>query len=174
MREVQSRRASVEVVRGKTFLHEYANLYFDARNPMMYRLVKGDLGSDSLCVLCVSYKVFEIKGVVVADRNAASEYVRFMSPENAIECLEYNKIFAKNWQNPCDPLSRESPEYFDRKAKKCAEVLVPRVVPAQLIVGCLVHDKSTLGRVEEALDAEALQLSVKVYPDVFFEGGAGW
>ena len=40
---VQSRRAEVSFEKLGTKLHDYANLYFDARNPMMYCLLSSYL-----------------------------------------------------------------------------------------------------------------------------------
>lgn len=42
---VQSRRAEVSFEKLGTKLHDYANLYFDARNPMMYYLLPSYLKS---------------------------------------------------------------------------------------------------------------------------------
>ena len=50
MNEVQSRRDKVNVPNGMP-LHQYANLYFDARNPMMYKRQDEDI-----CVLKIKTK----------------------------------------------------------------------------------------------------------------------
>src|SRR6266853_581300 len=67
MQEVQERRDLKQVPRGLK-LHQYANLYFHARNPMMNRR-KADAAD--LCVLCVSLDVSQVEGVVSADCNAS-------------------------------------------------------------------------------------------------------
>ena len=46
---VQERRSRVQV-QGKTRLHHYVNLYLNARNPMLYRLARGEGRTDDLCV----------------------------------------------------------------------------------------------------------------------------
>src|SRR4051812_36664288 len=71
MAEIQDRRARVVVPGGRP-LHEYANLYFTARNPMMY--LRKDEHAD-LCVLGVSPRVLDIAGTVVTDKNAAADFV---------------------------------------------------------------------------------------------------
>jgi hypothetical protein len=76
MQEVQERRDLKQVPRGLK-LHQYANLYFHARNPMMYK--RKESVAD-LCVLCVSLDVLKVEGVVLADCNASSNYVRFLPP----------------------------------------------------------------------------------------------
>lgn len=60
MAEIQDRRAVVRVPGGRP-LHEYVNLYFHARNPMLYKRLPMH---DSLCVLRVSTDVFDLPGAV--------------------------------------------------------------------------------------------------------------
>src|SRR3954468_8285242 len=76
MQEIQDRRDKKQVPGGLK-LHQYANLYFHARNPMMYKR-KGEAAS--LCILRVSTRVIAIEGAVISDQNAASDYVRFLHP----------------------------------------------------------------------------------------------
>ena len=52
---VQNRR-ECKMVPNHRPLHDYANLYFDARNPMLYSLLL-NRGVDELCVLCIDKKV---------------------------------------------------------------------------------------------------------------------
>jgi hypothetical protein len=73
MEVIQTRRSQVRVPGGRR-LHEYANLYINARNKMMYK-VKG--GHKDLCVLRISSGVLDLPEVVIADQNASSAYVRF-------------------------------------------------------------------------------------------------
>jgi hypothetical protein len=81
MAEIQERR-DVKQVPGGQKLHQYANLYFHARNPMMYKR----LGQAAdLCVLRVSCDVLGLPGVVLCDQNASSDYVRFLSPGQVSE-----------------------------------------------------------------------------------------
>src|SRR5688500_16757315 len=64
MDEVQDRR-DLKQVPGGLKLHQYANLYFHARNPMLYK--RRDAAA-TLCVLRVSTEVRHIEGAVFADR----------------------------------------------------------------------------------------------------------
>jgi hypothetical protein len=73
MDAIQERRAKRTLPTGMR-LHDYANLYFSARNPMMY-LRRGR--HRELCVLRVSPDVLDLPGVVVADGNASSGYTAF-------------------------------------------------------------------------------------------------
>lgn len=58
MADGQDRRDKVQVP-GRLKLHQYANLYFDARNPMMYKRLAQ---ADGLCVLSVSTQVLGCQG----------------------------------------------------------------------------------------------------------------
>ncbi|UIJ46246.1 DUF4433 domain-containing protein [Sphingomonas cannabina] len=78
MQPVQDRRDQRRVPQGLR-LHQYANLYFHARNPMLYKRL-GEAGS--LCVLRVSLDVLAMPGAVITDSNAASDYARFLHPSN--------------------------------------------------------------------------------------------
>src|SRR5713101_5668537 len=76
MAEAQDMRETKQVPGGLR-LHQYANLYFHARNPMMFKRLAE---APNLCVLRVSTQVLELEGAVISDQNAASDYVRFLHP----------------------------------------------------------------------------------------------
>src|SRR5207244_12722562 len=73
MPEIQERRRNKQIPRARS-LHEYANLYFDAHNPM---LSKCRARNDVICVLRIAATVLDLPGVIVTDRNAASGWARF-------------------------------------------------------------------------------------------------
>jgi hypothetical protein len=155
MAEAQEKRDVRQVPRGR-MLHEYANLYFHARNPMMYK--RKEKAGD-LCVLRVSTQVLTLDGVVLADRNAAGgdNWVRFVPPRDW-QVLDFDKIFARNWTDS------DQFVYFDKKRKKCAEVLVPDAVAPGLLLGAYVVDKAA----EAKLRALGFGLPITIDPDLFF------
>ena len=55
-------------------LHEYVNLYFHARNPMM---AKRRDWHEELCVLRVNSDVLDSPGTIVTSQNASSDYAAF-------------------------------------------------------------------------------------------------
>src|SRR6266436_9104262 len=71
--EAQDKRDAKQVPGGLK-LHQYANLYFHARNPMLY---KSKDQAAELCVLRGSLDVRQLECGVISDQNAASDYVRF-------------------------------------------------------------------------------------------------
>lgn len=153
--EVQDKRAGKSVPGGLR-LHEYANLYFCARNPMMYKR-SGE--RDGLCVLSVSTAVFTLDGVVFSDRNAASVWARFYRTQDGIAGMDFDSIYADDWRHPGN-----EPEYWRHKSVKCAEVLVPQCVEAKYIVGAYVCGEAS----QTALLATGFGLPVVVNGHMFF------
>jgi hypothetical protein len=156
MPEVQERRELKQVPRGLK-LHQYANLYFHARNPMMY---KRRAHAADLCVLCVSLDVLKVEGVVLADCNASSKYVRFLPPSPAYErFLDFDDIFAEDWRHREDPI-----EEMRHKSRKCAEVLVPHVVEPRFLIGARVVNDA----VKRRLAGLGFTLRIDIDPVLFF------
>ena len=154
MQPVQDKRDQKQVPSGLK-LHQYANLYFHARNPMLF---KRKNEAANLCVLCVSTQVLALNGVVISDQNAASGYVRFLHPKQW-QVLDFDAIYAMDWLHPDDQIA-----YWRHKAKKCAEVLVPHRVEPGFIVGAHVVDEVTKCQ----LGGSGFQLPVTVSPVLFF------
>lgn len=154
MPHIQELRDKVQVFGGMK-LHQYANLYFHARNPMMF--VRKDK-HDQLCVLKVNPAVFDLPGVVLTDQNAASKYVRFLSPQQ-LDVLPFAAIYALDWTHT-DKIT-----YWRQKSAKCAEVLVPGVVPPSLIMG--VYASGAAGR--DAILAQGWTKPLTIEPQLFFQ-----
>lgn len=153
MAEVQERRDSKQVPGGLR-LHQYANLYFHARNPMLYlRLAQ----AHTLCILRVSCDVLTLPGVVLTDQNAASDYVRFLAPHQISE-IDMDLVYAEDWRD------QDRITYFRRKAAKCAEVLVPHQVLPRFLIGAHVVDAAA----QSALSAIGFTLPISVSPALFF------
>jgi hypothetical protein len=130
MPEIQERRCNKAVPGGRRKIHDYVNLYFCARNPMLY--LRRPQHRD-LCVLAVDLAVLDLPDVVLTDQNASSDYARFYPSPQGLAALDYDMIFAEYWTDNQDGFA-----YFRKKAAKCAEVLVPDVVPPRYIIGAYV------------------------------------
>jgi ssDNA thymidine ADP-ribosyltransferase, DarT len=154
MSEIQERRDQKHVPGGLR-LHQYANLYFHARNPMMF---KRQDEAPSLCILRVSLDVIDVQGVVFSDCNASTDYVRFLDPSQWT-LLNFDDIYAMDWRHQGDQVA-----YRLHRARKCAEVLVPhRVEPARLL-GAYVVDQVAAQRLTNA----GFALPIVVDPVLFF------
>jgi len=154
MQPVQDRRDK-KAVPGGLKLHQYANLYFHARNPMLYKRLADVPG---LCVLRISLGVLAVPGAVITDQNAASDYVRFYAPSQW-QLLDWDAIFAVDWRHPGDLVA-----YLRHKSRKCAEVLIPNRIEPTFVTGAYVVDTAAAERVAE-LDRG---LSTMVHPVLFF------
>jgi len=114
--EIQERRENKQIP-GARKLHEYANLYFDAHNPM---LSKCRAKNDEICILRIDESVLDLPAVIIADQNAASKWVRFSTVAERPGRIDRDRLFARYWTHPQD--------YYDgirHKSENCAEVLVP-------------------------------------------------
>lgn len=155
MQPVQERRDQKRVPQGLR-LHQYANLYFHARNPMLFKRLAE---ASSLCVLRVSLDALAVPGTVITDSNAASNYVRFLHPSQGA-LINFDDVLAENWTHPGDPI-----RYFQHKSRKCAEVLVPHRIPQELLTGAYVIDAAARNR----LSAHAPNIPVIIDPVLFFQ-----
>jgi ssDNA thymidine ADP-ribosyltransferase, DarT len=158
MQPVQEKRDKKQVP-GGLMLHHYANLYFHARNPMLFKRLSE---AATLCVLRVSTDVLRLPGTVLSDQNAASDYVRFYDPSQW-EMLSFDDIYALDWRHPGDQIA-----YWRHRARKCAEVLVPRSIPSRFVLGAYVVDHAA----SERLVALGFQLPIALNPVLFFQQGA--
>ena len=156
MQVIQDRRAKKSVPGGLP-LHDYVNLYFHARNPMMYRLHTQHLG---LAVLCIHPKVLNLQAVVIADGNAASDYTGFWPSPAGLTKIDRDLVFAEDWTDP------DQIEYWRKKQAKCAEVLVPTAVEAASIVGV----RASCNQAKLKIEGLGLKWNVTVDAHLFFQG----
>jgi len=155
LEQVQDRRAGVVVPNGRP-LHEYANLYICPRNPMLLR--RSDI-REHICVLRVSPEVLDITNVIVTDSNAASKYVSFRPAPAGLGIVDRDRTFAEWWTH------EDQIEQWRHSAQKCAEVLVPNVVPPAYIRGGYVSCEQSWHR----LRLLALGLPIAVDRHLFFQ-----
>lgn len=157
MQEVQDRRRNKKVPLSGHILHDYANTYFSARNPMLY---KRKDAHRKLCVLRISTAILDIDGVIVADRNAASNTVRFSPVATGLTSINRDLVFAEYWNHPGNELKSD-----EHKKIKCAEILVPRYIPAKYILGAYVSCIESQSKLRESLSS---QLSIMINAYLFF------
>jgi hypothetical protein len=155
MPEMQAKRENKRIP-GARMLHDYANLYFDAHNPMLCK--RQDL-NNGICVLKIEDTVLNLPDVIVADRNAAKDYARFYSAKDGLTALDKDKIHARYWTN-----ARDQYEAWDLKAIKCAEVLIPNRVEPKYILGAFVANQIAF----ESFQKLESKLPVEIKNGIFF------
>lgn len=157
--EVQVIRATRKV-QGGLSLHSYVCLYFHARNPMLSEIRSR---CEELCVLSISTDVLRLPGVVIADRNAARNFVRFTTSPEGLATLDAALVYAKWWTG--NRFIDDDPAQADkRKGAKCAEALIPVPVETRYIIGAKVCSKTAM----ERLRALAPAWTISVDPGFFF------
>lgn len=137
-------------------LHEYVNLYFHARNPMLYYLSRR---YTELCVLRIAPVVLDLPGVVIVDRNASSKWAAFYPSPEGLSYVDGELVFAERWTHPEDQIRG-----WEHKSIKCAEVLVPERIDSHHIIGAYVPD----ARARNVFQATGVPLMVEINAYMFF------
>ena len=154
LQAVQDKRDQKHIPGGLA-LHEYANVYFHARNPMMS---KRRNEAHTLCVLRVSTEILKIPGAVITDQNAVSKYVKFSAPDR-LKFMNLEYVFAVTWKHPDDQI-----EEWRHSSAKCAEALIPGKIPPNYLLGAYVVNAA----VREELRALGFALPIEIDADLFF------
>jgi hypothetical protein len=151
---VQERRKNKRIPGTNKYLHDYANLYFDAHNPMLS--ARRDM-NNSICVLRIKKDVLFLSGVIVTDQNASRD-CWFKTVSEGLPLLKHEEVFAKYWTNEDDHV-----EEYRLKGIKCAEILVPKLVAPSYIFSAYVANQTALNNFKKVCI-----LPVKIKEDLFF------
>jgi hypothetical protein len=146
--DVQARREA-RVLRNGRALHSYANVYFWARNAMMY----SRRHLDDICVVRISSDILDIDGAYYTTRNAGAGDCDFHPFLGAFDHLDEAEIYVRGWEGR------------DERQKMQAEVLIPDVIPPQYLECVYVRSE----RHRQLARQLAAPLDVRVYPGLFFE-----
>ena len=138
-------------------LWSYANLYFQARNPMMYRVVH-EKGARDLAVVSIAKKILQTPNIFITDGNAANDPTQFYFPSNGLKILGQQwKIVQNEWWNTLD----------GSKRKIMAECLVPNSVSPEFINSIYVADEEARARLSGMVGYRSI--SVIPEPKMFFQ-----
>ena len=155
--DIVSKRKDKSTPNGRS-LWDYANLYFQPRNPMMYCLVH-EKEKENLIVVGISKEVLQEQGVVITDGNAANDPTRFYSQSEGLAALyEQRTVIQSDWWNVGD----------GSKRKIMAECLVPSQVKPEHIHSLFVINDTTRDQVRRKIGANS-QISVIPEPHMFFQ-----
>ncbi|MBU0710655.1 DUF4433 domain-containing protein [bacterium] len=152
---IQARRENKQIPNGMK-LHDYANLYFDAHNPMLCSIKKQNT---EIVIIQLDKKILMVKNVVLCDRNASSDYAAFYPVEIGLEKLNFQMIYNRYWTNHKDPIL-----LMEHKSIKCAEALIPNCVPPDYISEIIVYNDS----VKTRLESMGITLQITVDSSIFF------
>jgi hypothetical protein len=152
---IVSNRKSKTTPNGRS-LWDFANVYFQPRNPMLFRVVH-ETSPDEIVVLGLSPSVLEIPGAYITNGNAANNATDFFDYANGIQAVSaiWDTI-SSEWWNSMD----------GSKRKIMAEGLIPESIPPQLIHSIYVASHSVANNIRAHISAE--QYSVIPEPTFFF------
>ena len=140
-KDIVARRGGIRTPNGKT-LHHYANVYFQPRNAMLYRVLHGVDVLKQVVVLQLRPETLDLQGALVTDGNAA----------HSGSTIYPRSKFDVVWKGINQPLVKEYWSDEDgSKRKMMAECLIPDVVPSNLIDAVLVGNEETVPLVRAEL-----------------------
>lgn len=155
MQDVQCRRESVRFKNGLS-LHDYASMYFDYNNPMLY---KRKDQAEEFCILAISSSVLDLNGCIISDGNGAGKWTRFYPSGIGLDYLDFDKIFAQYWTH------NDANETAAHRKQKCAEILVPHSVSANYISSACVLNQNC----KQQLFDLGFDRQIVVKPKVFYQ-----
>ena len=140
-------------------LWSYANLYFQPRNPMMYRVVhEKEKRAKDLAVVSVKIKVLQTPGVFITDGNAANDPTQFYTTSNGLRMIGQQwKIVQSEWWNSLD----------GSKRKIMAECLVPHRIDPEFINSIYVADEEIRSRLSTTVGYRSIPIIPE--PKMFFQ-----
>lgn len=154
-RDIVSKRKD-KLTPNRKSLWDYANLYFQPRNPMMYRVVH-EKEKQGLAVVGVVPSVLRGRDVFITDGNAANDPTQFHSSTEGMKALKRQwKIIQNDWWNDRD----------GSKRKIMSECLVPDSIMPDDIHSIFVSDQATKDRVEQIIGRRSIPVVPE--PHMFF------
>lgn len=138
--EIVSRRQHRTAPDGRN-LWSFANLFFNARNPMLYRVTR-EKPVEELAVLGIDKVVSDQEDVFLTTGNAASDQTEILGENEAKKALkEIIKETSRDWWGIADGTKRTM----------MAECLVPDFVPPQRIKSIYVANDTAQEKVKKLL-----------------------
>ena len=138
-------------------LWEYANLYFQPRNPMMYRVIN-EKDTKEIAIIGISPEILTTPGVLISDGNDASNPTEFFSANDGIKMLKKQwKIIQNDWWNSDD----------GSKRKIMSECLIPDHISPKYIHSIFVAGQTVKEKAELIINSA----NVPIIPDshMFFK-----
>jgi len=154
-KEIVSNRKMKSTPSGKS-LWQYSNVYFQPRNPMLYRVVL-EKGAKDIAVIALYPQVLQSSGAFITDGNAANSITNFYNYKDGIIIISdmWNTLKGE-WWNSLD----------GSKRKIMAECLIPNVISPDLIHSIYVANHSNAEKVKALLTHR--DIPVIPEPTMFF------
>jgi hypothetical protein len=153
--QIVSNRRQRKTPNGKS-LWDYANLYFQPRNPMLYRVIN-EKDKKDIAIVGVLPDILKQPNAFVSTGNAASLPSDILPVKEGLKAIhQMRKVIDSEWWNDTD----------GSKRKIMAECLVPELIPSNLIQAIYVANHSIADKLRNDL-----QSSIPVIPEphMFFQ-----
>ena len=139
-------------------LWDYANLYFEARNAMLYKVLfyGVDRATEYTAIVKIRQEVLFLDDVLIADGNAASAETKIGRPSSTQLTRIAQQVDLEYW-SATDGSKRQLQ----------AEALVPDLVPPRYIEGIYVASITSRQRVENQLSAAGISPAPPVIADPY-------
>lgn len=144
-------------------LWEYANLYFQPRNAMLYFLVSKENNADNLAIICIKNEVLERKDIFISMGNAASQ-------ESNILTIKQGKLLFAKLREQIDK------KWWDKddgsKRKIMAECLIPDRVDPKYIQSIYVANQKGKNNLTNRLEEKNIfrnNLPIVIEKEKFFQ-----
>lgn len=143
----------------KKSLWDYANVYFQPRNPMLYKVIS-ETNKKDVVIVGVSPQIVDTKGAFISLGNAASSLSPLLDIKTGLKFIngEYWKIINNDWWKTEDGTKR----------KIMAECLIPNGIPPTNIHSVYVTNSVVAEKIRPVL-SEFAHISVVVEPHMFFQ-----
>ena len=152
---------SIDLTFEEDKVQSYVSVFFNGNNSALKNLLQ----TDELCILRIDPRVTEYPDLIVTDRGVTQEGVSFYHLANALPYLNFSVINDRHgWTDKKASLAENRLRSFQR----CAQLLVPNVLPDHFITGIYVVSERVKAAVK-ALFTRELHIPVIVHPRLFFE-----
>ena len=150
--EVNDRRDKKEPQFNRN-LHDCVPLYFNPKNPMLYRL-KGM--QNEIAIIAINKEIMLTPEMVFTNGNAASIFTGFYSNVDNLNLVDWTIVFGHSWS-----------DCLDGKRIRNAEVLIPYEIPTSAIKKIYCNSPKSEIKIKEMIHPRFHQL-VKVNKYLYF------
>lgn len=133
-------------------IHDYVPLYFNPKNPMLF---KRQEIQDQLVILCINRELLFSKEILITDGNAASSSTNFYKSIDALKKLDWNIIRSEYWS-----------DFVDGKRIRCAETLLPDRVDKSQIKHIYCCNLPSMKKTQKILIGHEIPATIN--PNLFF------
>ena len=157
---VVNRKSSRKVIGEKT-LWDFANVYFQPRNPMMYVVDCNISDISNVAIFLISKKILNNKEAFIVNGNAASLSSEIISSsDNRFKEIlrEIRKNVDNNWWKEEDGTKR----------KIMAECLIPNLIDPKFIEAIYTPTEKAKNSISQKISLKFPAVSVAVAPEKFF------